>query len=105
MAAQVVSQELTLGKVEYVFRANDKPAEKRVIKFKGGKEAVDNIYQIFKRRSNTSCSYRPFLGADRLLPSNPVTGTYWNLKLAQPFHRGLHRWNWKLQNRGRSFIE
>jgi hypothetical protein len=29
--------------VEYVFEQNDKPAEKRVIKFKGGKEAVDNI--------------------------------------------------------------
>jgi hypothetical protein len=48
MAAQVVSQELILGKVEYVFRANDKPAEKKLSNSKGGKEAVDNIYQIFK---------------------------------------------------------
>jgi hypothetical protein len=51
MAAQVVSQESHIKEaVEYVFRANDKPAEKRVIKFKGGKEAVDNIYQIFKKK-------------------------------------------------------
>jgi hypothetical protein len=29
---------------------NDKPAEKRVIKFKGGKEAVDNIYLNLQKK-------------------------------------------------------
>lgn len=69
--------------VEYVFRANDKPAEERVVKFKGGKEAVDNIYQIFKEEVNAQvAAISPFLGADRLLPSNPVSGDLMHLKLA-----------------------
>lgn len=69
--------------VEYVFRANDKPAEQRVIKFKGGKEAVDNIYQIFKEEVTAQvAAISPFLGADRLLPSNPVSGSLLELKLA-----------------------
>lgn len=69
--------------VEYVFRANDKPAEERVVKFKGGKEAVDNIYQIFKEEVNAQvAAIAPFLGSDRMLPSNPVTGSLLELKLA-----------------------
>jgi hypothetical protein len=69
--------------VEYVFRANDKPAEERVVKFKGGKEAVDNIYQIFKEEVGAQvASLAPFMGSERILPTNPVSGSLLNLKLA-----------------------
>jgi hypothetical protein len=50
MAAQVVSQELTLKEaVEYVFRAK-RQACRKSYQIKGGKEAVDNIYQILKKK-------------------------------------------------------
>ena len=60
--------------VEYVFRSNDMPDVDRFIKFKGGKDAVENIYQIFKDEINAQYdSIGRFLGSERTIP-NPVSG-------------------------------
>jgi hypothetical protein len=65
--------------VEYIFRANPhKPIEDRRVKFKAGKQAFQNILEIFKDEvsaQNSALNTAQLLGADRVLPKSPVSGT------------------------------
>lgn len=63
--------------VEYVFRNNPHLADvDRMVEFSGGKYAIENMRAIFKEEIDAQVDQIDrFLGADRVLPSNPVTGT------------------------------
>lgn len=62
--------------VEYVFRNNPyKRYEDRKIKFKCGREAMNNVLEIFSDEVNAQLARLPqFMGADRNIP-NPIQGT------------------------------
>lgn len=64
---------------EYIFRANpDKAYADRKIRFKAGKYAFENILEIFKDEvaaQNAGLNVANLLGADRVLPKSPVSGT------------------------------
>jgi hypothetical protein len=67
--------------VEYVFRSNDMADVDRYIKFKCGKDAIENIYEIFKEEINAQYnSIGQFLGSERTI-ANPVSGDLLNLVL------------------------
>lgn len=71
--------------VEYVFRPNPHLSDvERYVELSCGKFAVENMYEIFKEEINAQVrQIDRFLGSDRVLPSNPVTGTsLTELKLA-----------------------
>jgi len=70
--------------VDYVFRANpDLPAIERVAKFKCGTEAYNNVLEIFQNEVQAQLQANAILmGSDRILPTNPVSGDNYNLKLA-----------------------
>lgn len=63
--------------IEYVYRNNHTLADvDRYIQFSGGKFAVENIYQIFKDEINAQVKLEAeYLGADRILPKSPVSGS------------------------------
>jgi len=60
---------------DYVFQANPyKDVIETRIKFECGSEAFNNVLEIFKDEVDLQvASLAPFLGADRLLPKNPVS--------------------------------
>jgi hypothetical protein len=62
--------------VEYVFRNNPYlSTEEREVVLHCGKEAEQNMYQIFKDEINAQYgSLEKFMGSDRALPINPVQG-------------------------------
>lgn len=68
---------------DYVFKAN--PLKNTIdsrIRFKCGSEAFNNVLAIFKDEVNQQLTnIAALLGADRLLPENPVTGDLYNLAL------------------------
>lgn len=68
---------------DYVFKANPfKDAVASRLRFKCGSRAFDNILEIFKDEVNNQISnLAALLGADRLLPENPVSGDLYNLEL------------------------
>lgn len=63
--------------VEYVFRNNPYlPEEERTVRFNAGKVALENVYQIFKEEIRDQVSgLGQWLGADRVLPKSPVSGS------------------------------
>lgn len=69
---------------DYIFRANPLlPLIERNITLKAGTPAYNNILQIIDKQVKAQLAVlAPLLGADRVLPSNPVTGDIYNLKLA-----------------------
>ncbi len=72
-----ITREHLKEAAEYIFRANpDKPIAERRIKFKAGKLAFENILEIFKDEVNhQNAALNTWLGADRILPKSPVSGT------------------------------
>ena len=62
--------------VEYIFRNNPYLADvDRNVLFHGGRFAVENMYAIFKEEINAQIELEAkYLGADRILPSSPVSG-------------------------------
>lgn len=68
---------------DYVFRGNPmKDTISSVIRFKCGSEAFENVLRIFKDEVNHQLTnLAALLGADRLLPENPVSGTLYDLQL------------------------
>lgn len=68
---------------DYVFKAN--PYANTIsskIKFKCGTEAFNNVLEIFKDEVNNQLgNLAALLGADRVLPKNPVSGDLYNLSL------------------------
>lgn len=68
---------------DYVFQGNPyKSTISSRIKFKCGSEAFNNVLEIFKDEVNVQIgNLAALLGADRLLPKNPVSGDLYNLKL------------------------
>jgi hypothetical protein len=71
--------------IEYIYRVNPHLSDMdRVVELSCGKFAAENLYQIFKEEINAQVNnIDKFLGSDRVLPSNPVTGTsLTELKLA-----------------------
>lgn len=74
-----ITREHLKEAAEYIFRANpDKPYAERRIKFKAGKYAFENILEIFKDEvasQNAGLNLSNLLGADRVLPKSPVSGT------------------------------
>lgn len=68
---------------DYVFKANPyKDTITSRIKFKCGSEAFNNILEIFKDEVNIQLgTLAALLGADRILPRNPVSGDLYNLEL------------------------
>lgn len=68
---------------DYVFRAN--PMKKTIesrLKFKAGTEAYNNVLQIFNDEVQLQlATLGGLLGADRVLPRNPVSGDLYNLRL------------------------
>lgn len=72
-----ITREHLKEAAEYIFRANpNKPIAERRIKFKAGKLAFENILEIFKDEVNhQNAALNTWLGADRILPKSPVSGT------------------------------
>lgn len=74
-----ITREHLKEAAEYIFRANqNKPYAERKIKFKAGKYAFENILEIFKDEvasQNAGLNVANLLGADRVLPKSPVSGT------------------------------
>lgn len=68
---------------DYVFQANPyKSTVSSRLKFVCGSEAFNNVLEIFKDEVNIQIgNLAALLGADRLLPRNPVSGDLYNLKL------------------------
>jgi hypothetical protein len=68
---------------DYVFKANPtKDIKDSILRFKCGTEAFNNIDTLIQREFNVQLQQiAPLLGADRVLPSNPVSGDLYNLKL------------------------
>jgi len=68
---------------DYVFKANPfKSTMESRLKFKCGSEAFENVLQIFKTEVQLQLSnIASLLGADRILPTNPVSGDLYNLQL------------------------
>lgn len=62
---------------EYIFRINPmKQDVQRSLKFKCGKYAYQNVLSIFSDEVNAqNASLNAFLGADRVLPMSPVSGS------------------------------
>lgn len=62
---------------EYVFRNNPQlPEEDRYIRFNAGKMMVQNFYEIFRNEvADQASGLGTWLGADRVLPKSPVSGT------------------------------
>jgi len=79
-----ITREHIKEAADYVFRGNpDKPRIERRIKFKCGSRAFDNVLEIFKDEIDAQvANLAPFLGSDRILPSNPVSGDLYNLTMA-----------------------
>lgn len=69
--------------VDYVFRVNpDKDLIEREVKFKCGTMAYRNVLEIFDTEVNAQLNrLAGLLGADRILPSNPVSGDLYNLSI------------------------
>lgn len=68
---------------DYVFKANPlKNTIESRLRFKCGSEAFNNVLEIFKDEVALQISnIASLLGADRILPENPVTGDLYNLAL------------------------
>lgn len=68
---------------DYVFQANPyKTTIDSVIRFKAGTQAYNNVLKIYKDEVNHQLqNIAPLLGADRLLPRNPISGDLYNLAL------------------------
>ena len=68
---------------DYVFKANPyKDTVTSRIRFKCGSEVFNNVLEIFKDEVNQQITnIAALLGADRLLPENPVSGDLYNLAL------------------------
>lgn len=68
---------------DYVFKANPyKDTYTSRLRFKCGSEAFNNVLEIFKDEVNNQITnIAALLGSDRLLPTNPVSGDLYNLKL------------------------
>jgi len=68
---------------DYVFKANPyKDTISSKLKFECGSEAFDNVLLIFKDEVQIQLNnLGALLGADRILPKNPVSGDMYNLKL------------------------
>lgn len=68
---------------DYVFKANPtKDVKDSIIRFKAGTEAFDNIDTLIQREFQVQLQQiAPLLGSDRILPTNPVSGDLYNLKL------------------------
>lgn len=61
---------------EYVFRNSKMRFENRKIKFKCGTQAYYNVLNLFEDEINSQLSkYALLLGADRVLPKSPVSGS------------------------------
>ena len=61
---------------DYIYRGrSDMRIEDRVMKFKVGRMAYINITEIFRDEFNAQLgALAPYLGTDRILPTNPVSG-------------------------------
>lgn len=68
---------------DYVFKANPfKDTVTSRLRFKCGSQAFNNVLEIFKDEVNNQLTnLSALLGADRLLPENPVSGDLFNLEL------------------------
>jgi hypothetical protein len=68
---------------DYVFKANPyKNTIDSSLRFKCGTEAFNNVLLIFKDEVATQLNnLSALLGADRILPENPVSGSLYDLKL------------------------
>lgn len=69
---------------DYIFRSNPfLPLKDRYITLKGGTPAYNNVMQIINDQAKLQLAViSPLLGSDRVLPTNPVSGDLYNLKLA-----------------------
>ena len=78
-----ITREHIKQAANYVFKANPMlNSFERRIRFKMGSEAFNNVLAIFKDEVNEQLSnIAALLGADRLLPENPVSGDLYNLRL------------------------
>ena len=87
-----ITREHIKQAANYVFKANPMlNSFERRIRFKMGSEAFNNVLAIFKDEVNEQLSnIAPLLGADRLLPENPVSGDLYNLKLKPVRFREVH---------------
>lgn len=77
---------------DYVFKAvPDKSTFESRIKFKCGTGAFNNVLEIFQDEVNNQLNViAPLLGADRVLPTNPVSGALKDLKLEPIRWRNVH---------------
>lgn len=68
---------------DYVFKANPyKDVIDSIIHFECGTEAYNNVLQLFNEEVQLQVAQlAPLLGADRVLPRNPVSGDLYNLSL------------------------
>jgi len=70
-----ITEQILREAAEYIFRKSDLDFEYRRIKFKCGTQAYYNVIALFQEQvSRQVAAMAPFLGADRLLSKNPVTG-------------------------------
>lgn len=78
-----ITREHIRRAADYVFKINPMKSEiERRIKFKCGSEAFKNILEIYGEEVRQQISnISALLGADRILPENPVTGDLYNLEL------------------------
>jgi len=78
-----ITKEHIKDMADYVFRANPTlPVIERRLKLKAGTPAYNNILQIFDAEVKEQLNMvSNLLGADRVLPSNPVSGDLYNLTL------------------------
>lgn len=74
-----ITREHLKEAVEYIFRGNPhKPTAERRIRFRAGKQAYENVLEIFAdevRAQNAGLNAANLLGSDRVLPKSPVSGT------------------------------
>lgn len=77
---------------DYVFKANPyKDTIESVLRFKCGSEVFNNVLEIFKDEVNIQLgNLAALLGAERLLPENPVSGDLYNLSLKPVRFTSVH---------------
>lgn len=78
-----ITREHLRDMANYIFRANpDLPSVDRRLKVKAGTPAYENLLQLIDDEAKQQIAANaPLLGADRVVPTNPVSGSNYDLKL------------------------
>lgn len=74
--ARHITEQNIKDATEYVFRSNDLQDTERYVNFRCGTQAYQQVLNIFSEQVNNQIgNIAGFMGGDRQLPQNPVTGS------------------------------